>query len=354
MNSYYRILDNLEAEVKENNLRLEEGYDHYWRYFREDKLESKPSYIIGSFNDFIWPNKYKCKNNICFFKNGFCLPKERYAVYCDGERVEEYTNYANRATNFWLQILLLNKDISFIHGAGAFINNKGIIFPADGGVGKTTLMSGIKNFTSHVFLGDDFVMIGKKGKVYAYPSDFSVYKYHLSVLSEIKNTKYSREIWRRNFLRPFYLVKRIINFGFKKIIGRDIVGGGAALYAKVPAKLFFKDNNIGGEGDLKISIWLERYEGKNIKIEKMSRDEQVKNIEEVLRKEFGRGIDYMKYIELDDESNKVNFSIRQKKIIEEALNNKRLYKILIPKDMEASVYRKTALLIIDNLIKEYE
>jgi hypothetical protein len=82
--------------------------------------------------------------------------------------------------SFLIELILLTKGYSLIHAAAAKYKGKNYLFPAFGGVGKTTTISAIIYSGGKLF-GDDMNIINER-KILSYPSDFSIYPYHLDIL----------------------------------------------------------------------------------------------------------------------------------------------------------------------------
>src|SRR3989344_3718748 len=205
MDIYYNIHNLIKVKVSSNYKYLQEGYRHYLRYFETRQEFPVVDYEVREFGDFS-----KTDRSVSF-------KREKYAVVYDNNKIIEYTTYANRATNFWIQNLLFKNGMSFIHAAAVEIGGKGIIFPASGGAGKTTLISYLRNLSNFKFFGDDFVIVNKRGEMFSYPSDFSIYKYHVKLFPELRNTSYERFLWRKKYFPWYYWAKRVINFLAKHI-----------------------------------------------------------------------------------------------------------------------------------------
>ncbi len=67
-----------------------------------------------------------------------------------------------------------------MHAAAVSFGGVNYLFPAFGGVGKTTAIAKIIDRGGKLF-GDDLIIVNSR-EMFAYPIDFSVYPYHLKVL----------------------------------------------------------------------------------------------------------------------------------------------------------------------------
>jgi len=87
--------------------------------------------------------------------------------------------------DFLLRVKMNQKGYPFIHGSGVVKDGKAFIFPARSSSGKTiTTMHFLDNGFN--LLGDNFVIIANKNKVYSFPSSMNVFNYNLA--PKIKNT----------------------------------------------------------------------------------------------------------------------------------------------------------------------
>lgn len=349
MKSFYSIHNLIKVKVDNNRKDLQEGYSHYLRYFKTDKELNDNEYEVKDFFDFKLPQDSLNVSEFLRFKNGICFKSEKYAVEYDGNKITEYTTYANRATNLWIQVLLLKQSMSFIHSAGAEINGKGFLFPAFGGVGKTMLISHLRKLDNFKFFGDDFVIVNEKGEMLSYPSDFSIYDYHLNFFSEIKNTSHNNFLLRRKYFAWFFWIKKVINFISKRIhiSSGPLLSGWNNSYVKVPASSLIPKSKIGYKVPLHATIFLERYSGDKIIVENMSHEELVKMITSILNIEFQHGISYFNALITATNIDSADFYKKQKEIIENALSKTKCYKLRLPQKLDPEDYFNN----VDNFIK---
>jgi hypothetical protein len=95
--------------------------------------------------------------------------------------------------NLIVQLALLRRGFTFLHGAALLMEGHAVLFPAYPGTGKTTLVAAFVKSGAKLF-GDDLCIIGH-GRLYSYPQAFSVYPHHLAVLP-YKN-EYAVRVFRK-------------------------------------------------------------------------------------------------------------------------------------------------------------
>jgi len=311
--------------VGSDSSELQEGYRHYLRYF---ETKEEPNYVQYNIQEF------------SKLSDGVHFKSEKYAVAYDEQGITEYTTYANHATNFWIQILLVKNNLSFIHAAAVEINGKGFIFPAPGGIGKTALISYLRNLPGFKFFGDDFVIVNSQGEMFSYPSDFSIYPYHLTVFPEIKNMKAGKFLRSRKYFFGYYWVKKAINFIAKRthFSSGPLLKGWNSNYAKVPAEALISTKDIGVKTAIYATVFLERYTGDTIEVETVSSEELVKMVVNVLNTEFKYGISYFNILTASLGLNPNDFYEKQRDILKAAISNTKCYRFKIPEKFNTQTY----------------
>jgi hypothetical protein len=119
-----------------------------------------------------------------------------------------------------IHLALLRKGHALIHAAAVEFEGRHYLFPALGGVGKTTLVAGVV-FAGGKMYGDDLNIVNEN-EVLSYPQDFSVYPYHLPLL-RLNERSIVRDFARTAMLdritdvlesydsRPARLVRMVLN-----------------------------------------------------------------------------------------------------------------------------------------------
>lgn len=110
-----------------------------------------------------------------------------------GTRIERidlgYRLMVKQECNEWLiacfQLLLLENGYSLVHAAGLEKNNKSILLPSWGGVGKTATVVRMVKEKDWKLLGDDLLIIDSKGNVIPFLKPFVIYGYHESLFPEL-------------------------------------------------------------------------------------------------------------------------------------------------------------------------
>ena len=88
-----------------------------------------------------------------------------------------------------LQMLLVTKGTTFVHGSSVVKNNgKGVLFTGWGGSGKTSTSSSLllKN-KSFFFLSDDIAIVDKNKKIYSNPAVSHIYPYNVQGVKELED-----------------------------------------------------------------------------------------------------------------------------------------------------------------------
>lgn len=354
MERRYNIHGFLRVRVVSDFVDIIDGYDHYLREFSTEGVGENFDYEVFDFNKLPIKDVLFESGDFVRIENGVCFPKQKYAVVFKDEKIQEYTEYANRATNLWIQILLLKRGFSFIHSAGIELNGRGLIIPAFGGAGKTILMSALRFVEGFKFFGDDFVIINKEGRMYPYPSDFSIYPYHLPLFPELKKMASGSYLRRRRIFKIFYDIKRAINFFGKKImgLGHPLFRGWLATYVKVPTNQLISKDKIGFPQKIFSGIFLERYSnGDEVIISSIDIKELTNRICGILNLEFSEGLYYCSVLSAFNLFDLANFQTQQKEVIAGAFSSAQLHKVLIPKSMTPEKYCKEMESQLTNVIK---
>jgi hypothetical protein len=297
------------------------------------------------------------------------MPKENYGLEIIDDQIKEFTNVANRATNLWIQYLLVNRQFSLIHSAGIEFEGKGIIFPAFGGAGKTTLISEFRKFGNVKFFGDDYVIVDRDGYMYSYPSDLSVYYYHLNLFPELRNTQFEEYLTYRNRKKKVQMIEgKVPGIGYIKYIYRKYGSNFSNIltkpihllpfhssnwdldYIKFPVNNCFHKESIGTHTKLKSCIFLSRYNGTNLKIEKISKYQLVNEIIGILNIEFRYSLIFFHLLNSFGLMDITRFQLNQRDILDDCFSNVHLYRMSIPIKMEHHQFSKeTIKLILNNI-----
>jgi len=86
----------------------------------------------------------------------------------------------------FLQCSLLERNAALVHASGFSVDGKGVLLPAWGGVGKSTIMSRAVLHGKAKFLTDDHAVIDADGQMYLHTLPIHAYVYHLEQDEELK------------------------------------------------------------------------------------------------------------------------------------------------------------------------
>lgn len=343
----YSFHDLVGITVEQERLPLVSYYDHYFRLLRQDAALPSVQYQIKEYDRFTLPPSYKNVSGLYFgTADGVCIPQERYAITCREGTLTEYTDTPNRATNMWLQWLLLERGVSLLHGAGCSLNGKGFAFPAFGGAGKTMLISALRHETGFSFFGDDFVAVDARGAMYAYPSDFSVYEQHLELFPELGATDYGNYFYQRQRRRwvqeEWYCLP---GNPFLRQIALRLRGGvdpatlGPAFpplpewdqdYVKVPVTEVIPVDRLGSTVPLAATIMLTRYDGSEFRVEKLDLEKLVRRVGGILEVEFRYGRIYLHLLAAFGVVDGLKLTHLQNEICTAAFSRAEQYEVLVP------------------------
>lgn len=167
---------------------------------------------------------------------------------------------SNQECNEWLvimiQIMLLKLNYSFIHAASVSKNQKAILLPSWGGVGKTACVSKLVD-NGYKLLGDDLNIISGNAEILGFPKAFVLYFYHKDLFTEIFE---KNKIKCGNKLNKFY---NSIIPSVKKILRKipfllSYARKHNPQSKKVSPYEIFGQDKIEKEAFLKRVIWLDR------------------------------------------------------------------------------------------------
>lgn len=358
----YNFHDLVEIEVHQDDVDLNTNFSCYFRSFLANSpTKTKSKYKLYPYSHFIEPKHYYNVSNLYYgFDRGVYFPQERYALLKYDNVIEEYCDIPNRGTNMLLQLLLIEQDISLLH-CGAFqFQNKGILLPAFGGAGKTSIIARLRKHDSFKLLGDDFVAISEKGEIHSYHADLSVYDYHLDLFPELKNTKYGQYLddynkimsasveAKKNKKHIYELtpksLKKIIPFKnqIKKLISTIVTPPPQPIqlkteltnwnhdYIKVPVNKVFSNNQLTTHAPIDFIMYLSRYSGETFNIVEISPGELANECVGVLATEFRYCLIYLEMLSAFGLYDFQEFFSKIHVTFMKAFTNKKMKRLLIP------------------------
>lgn len=137
-----------------------------------------------------------------------------------------YASQGNFIFHLFLQLLLIGHGITLVHAAAIARNNKIILIPGAGGVGKTAILGEAVNRYGCKILGDDIILLSRNGICLSFPRSFVLKEYHRTIFPDffaknavsVDQTSRDSDSWKKAFIRfirmnaPFMgLTRSVIN-----------------------------------------------------------------------------------------------------------------------------------------------
>ena len=337
---YFNIHNLVKIKIRSNiDYKINEALAH-WREFEEAFLNAEDIDIF--IYDYSKCPNFKTSvvlsNYYYYLDNYLNIPDERFCfnfidkpliIYCDNFRIP---------LKFVVELILLNRDYSLIHSAAVQYNGKNYLFPAFGGIGKTTTVSAVVYSGGKLF-GDDMNIVNET-EILSCPLDFSVYFYHLDIL-KIKNKKIEYEF------RKTKILDNIINFS-KKYNSRIIklliliLNSMKRESFDVPPKKIFGENCIVEKGQIDEIYYLYRVENNlsEITVEIIDPSDLAEMCTNILFQEWHESMSILyTYSGLSTFSLNSLF-LKIKNIFEHIFIHQECYQIKIPNNLDNLTYQK--------------
>jgi hypothetical protein len=87
--------------------------------------------------------------------------------------------------HYIMQVLLSAEGASYVHASCVERDGQAVLFPAWGGVGKTSLLYRLVLREGYRFLADDMAILGQDGTVFMNPTRIAVYPYNLAGMPDV-------------------------------------------------------------------------------------------------------------------------------------------------------------------------
>jgi hypothetical protein len=115
------------------------------------------------------------------------------------------------------------EDKCFLHCGAVSKDGIAILFPAEGGVGKTSMaMHMVQN--GYEYLADDWLIIGKDGMAYPFPKTIHVFNYNLKGKTELQKKVLGAKRWYINLkFWALDLLPKIIPHRFVRIVAERLM-----------------------------------------------------------------------------------------------------------------------------------
>ena len=129
-------------------------------------------------------------------------------------------NIELQATTFYYRIFMifsqlwnLNNHSTYLHASGVEINGKSILFSADSGIGKSSLLLKLCEDSKYHFISDDMTIVSNKSKAFHQGRCLSIKPYHLKyfdgLITKFNNSMSLLQILQWKFLYKYNLTCRI-------------------------------------------------------------------------------------------------------------------------------------------------
>ena len=138
-------------------------------------------------NDYIFCTEVLDKVRCSFEMSGIESSPTVVNVWTQGRSLRQKILPSLMAQNIFLRPLidfkLLQKGIVSIHAAGVSKEGAAIIFSGRGGAHKTTFAMDLIRGKGYRFIGEDRVLLGQNGRVFAYPLHHRLFEYRLNSMA---------------------------------------------------------------------------------------------------------------------------------------------------------------------------
>lgn len=243
----YNLHNIIKFKIQDNRNIIEKKIDllyNQYNYYKDVELSNdNVDFIIniGYFNPknkdcFILDDRYYIKDNYFYCSDNRKLSKWKVEI----EYLEGNTTIVNISVNFWGNISIISNFIDFlihfkmtmkgypmIHASGVLIENKGILFAARSGGGKTTIATHLmeKGFK---YFGDNFVILNKN-KIFNFLSPLNIFTYNITPLIKRQlsfNQKVSISIKNLIYILSGKYIKIFTKLNLFEILPKTIANSG--------------------------------------------------------------------------------------------------------------------------------
>ncbi len=165
---------------------------------------------------------------------------------------------------------LLEEGCSLVHASCVERSGRAVLFPAWGGVGKTSLVYQLVTDGGWRFLSDDMAILARDGSVFLNPAPLAVYPYNLEGMPEIYRKIMARES----------LLGRLQWHLRHRLRGPDRVG------RRISPQDLFGAERVGSTGALDRVVYLVRSSGSRFRLQPVSAPELAARATSVLLAEI--------------------------------------------------------------------
>ena len=250
-----------------------------------------------------------------------------------------------------VQWLLIQKSHSLVHAAGLGLNGKGVLLPAAGGVGKTAAVQKLCSLPHSSFLGDDLVFLSAKPELLSYPKPLFIYPYHRELFPHVF-AQAQKFVVPISLMRSVGAVRRLVRpllRAFPRV--EDFGRRYTPEHIHTQARVALPETEFSTRLPLSLVLYLERYPGHEVRLEKLDIDAYSTLMTEILIREMGvpAGELLNECFQLGLMSKEKYFSA-QKMIFQNAMRSCPSYKLLLPDNLLASATGETICEIVQQLL----
>jgi len=262
------------------------------------------------------------------------LRQDVKGIYIPFSKKEKKALYEKNINTDWLlyeiEPLISWKTKTFLHCGAVEKDGRAILFPAGGGVGKTTLVTFLlrKGFR---YLSDDWLIVGDDGKAYPFLKTIHIFDYNLKDKDLAKRVLGRRRFFVMLKIKFLSLLPKIIPSRFTRIIVDRLM----PIFSEDISKVFPKAK-VGKISQIKKVFWL--LKEKNI---------SAPIIEKANSKTIARKMSYINLLEMNHffrnyyeyaYDTEVNEEIESRhkndiKILEKAFKKADIYAVKVPAKM---------------------
>lgn len=153
---------------------------------------------------------------------------------------------------YTIEPLIRWKDKCFLHCGAVSKNGEAIIFPAEGGVGKTTMATYLVR-RGYEYLSDDWLIIGKDGKAYPFFKTVHVFDYNLKDKGLARRVLGSKRWYYKTLFFMLDLIPLFFRHRFARIVSERL----KPIFSVDITKIM-PGTKLAGVSEIKKIYWLKK------------------------------------------------------------------------------------------------
>ncbi len=227
-------------------------------------------------------------------------------------------NIERQVVTFYYRVFLLfsqlwniQNGLSYLHSSAVAVNKESIIFTADSGVGKSSLLFSLSQARNFAFVADDLAMVSSNSKVFYQGRSLSIKPYHLKQY-------------------PFLMKKLKSLMSFVQKVQWQLLRDNRLTYRMHPSDLFQK---ISESSDIKRVVHLCNHTSLDFRISDLSATDLIKYTTPILKNELFLANHKLDYLASLPNSPFINSSTLYKivsDIYSKAFQNVEIKLVLVP------------------------